>query len=192
MNTIAWNSTEMEIIVKMKDVGLIPPGSSSEGRSAYVTAPDTGSTERICSPSPSTHCTQLVWTASSSNEAQDSGRAVLWRDHANVFARSSTNSGTNTCAFRRDGEGGVSVTRRENEKTSKVTFAWARASTADGRWPEASGPRAYRHGALEERRVGKIVQVPPHELAPKRFRVLRRRHGDHARRVLNDNATTGC
>ena len=39
MNTIAWNSTEMEIIVKMKDVGLIPPGRSGEGRSAYKKEP---------------------------------------------------------------------------------------------------------------------------------------------------------
>ena len=109
---------------------------------------------------------------------------MLWRDHANVFARSSTNSGTNTCAFRRDGEGGVSVTRRENEKSVCDICLGA---SVDGKWPEASGPRAYRHGALEERRVGEIVDVPPHELAPKRFRVLRRRHGDHARRVLINN-----
>jgi len=128
MNTIAWNSTEMEIIVKMNDVGLIPPGSSREGRSEYVTAPETGSTKRIWSPSPSTHCTQLVWTASSSNEAQDSGRDVLCRDHANVFARSSTSRGTNTCAVRHDGGTGRERRAPRNEKS---VFVLGRASMSD-------------------------------------------------------------
>ena len=67
----------------------------------------------------------------------------------------------------------MSVAHREKRKVSS-------GASVDVGLPEARGPRAYRHGALEERRVGEIVEVPPHELAPKRFSVLRRCHGDHA------------
>lgn len=66
------------------------------------------------------------------------------------------------------------------EKTRKVYICW----TVDVRLPEAGGPCTYRHCALEERRVREIVEIPPKELAPKRSGVRRRRHGDHARRVV--------
>ena len=83
MNTIAWNRTLMEIIVNRNDVGLIPPGRVSRGRSACETAPVTGSIVWRISPSPSTQTRQSVCGRSSaSSSAHVTGRASRYCDHA--------------------------------------------------------------------------------------------------------------
>tara|TARA_B110000977_G_C10794399_1_gene383768 strand:- start:364 stop:507 length:144 start_codon:yes stop_codon:yes gene_type:complete len=44
MNAMAWNKTDMLIMVNMKLVGLMPPGNESKGKSEYVVEPVIGST----------------------------------------------------------------------------------------------------------------------------------------------------